>query len=318
MGGTHLGDGDLAELFDVALQGVAELAQALGPEGVIVAPGGGVECRARSGDGGLHVGHGAVGGLPDHLLGGRVDDVESATGTGYELPVDEQLRAGFWLQRHCWSPPSGHVSGLEYEPSVMSASMSSPVSFESTRRRLTTAQAETVNRLTAAAVEVLREVGYDALTVRSVAKRAGVAPATAYTYFSSKGHVVAELFWRRLAEGIADPDPSLPRTERVVTQLRSVALAVEDDTHLARAVTASLLGSDPDVEHLRLRIGVLIRQRLATALGGDPEAPENEALLEALEMLYSGALVRAGMGYETYSAIADRLDAAARLLLENR
>ncbi|CAM3188084.1 TetR family transcriptional regulator [Williamsia sp. D3] len=200
----------------------------------------------------------------------------------------------------------------------MSASMSSPVSFESTRRRLTTAQAETVNRLTAAAVEVLREVGYDALTVRSVAKRAGVAPATAYTYFSSKGHVVAELFWRRLAEGIADPDPSLPRTERVVTQLRSVALAVEDDTHLARAVTASLLGSDPDVEHLRLRIGVLIRQRLATALGGDPEAPENEALLEALEMLYSGALVRAGMGYETYSAIADRLDAAARLLLENR
>ena len=31
-----------------------------------------------------------------------------------------------------------------------------------------------------------------------------------------------------------------------------------------------------------------------------------------------GALVRAGMGYETYSAIADRLDAAARLLLENR
>jgi hypothetical protein len=35
-------------------------------------------------------------------------------------------------------------------------------------------------------------------------------------------------------------------------------------------------------------------------------------------MLYSGALVRAGMGYETYSAIADRLDAAARLLLENR
>jgi AcrR family transcriptional regulator len=194
--------------------------------------------------------------------------------------------------------------------------MSSPVSYESTRRRLTNAQAETVNRLTTAAVEVLREVGYDALTVRSVAKRAGVAPATAYTYFSSKGHVVAELFWRRLAEGTAEPDPAMPRVERVVAQLRAVALAVEDDDHLARAVTASLLGSDPDVEHLRVRIGVLIRQRLARALGGDD--PVDEALLEALEMLYSGALVRAGMGYETYSAIADRLEAAARLLLENR
>lgn len=196
--------------------------------------------------------------------------------------------------------------------------MSSPVSFESTRRRLTTAQADTVNKLTEAAVEVLREVGYDALTVRSVAKRAGVAPATAYTYFSSKGHVVAELFWRRLAEEIVEPDPTLPRAERVAIVLRSVSLAVEDDNQLARAVTASLLGSDPDVEHLRVRIGVLIRQRLSSALVADTGAPADESLLEALEMLYSGALVRAGMGYETYSAIADRLVAAANLLLENR
>lgn len=196
--------------------------------------------------------------------------------------------------------------------------MSSPVSFESTRRRLTTAQAETVGKLTEAAVEVLREVGYDALTVRSVAKRAGVAPATAYTYFSSKGHVVAELFWRRLAEGITEPDPSAPRADRVAVVLRSVSLAVEDDSHLARAVTASLLGSDPDVEHLRLRIGLLIRQRISDALAGDSGEPVDEGELEALEMLYSGALVRAGMGYETYSAIADRLVAAARLLLERR
>lgn len=196
--------------------------------------------------------------------------------------------------------------------------MSSPVSFESTRRRLTTAQADTVNKLTVAAVEVLREVGYDALTVRSVAKRAGVAPATAYTYFSSKGHVVAELFWRRLAEGVAEPDPTMPREERVAIVLRSVSLAVEDDNQLARAATASLLGSDPDVEHLRLRIGMLIRQRLSTALVADTGASADEGLLEALEMLYSGALVRAGMGYETYSAIADRLVAAANLLLENR
>ena len=36
------------------------------------------------------------------------------------------------------------------------------------------------------------------LTVRNVARRAGVAPATAYTYFASKDHLVAEVFWRRL------------------------------------------------------------------------------------------------------------------------
>ena len=91
--------------------------------------------------------------------------------------------------------------------------MSSPVSQESTRRRLTAQQAETVARLTDAAVDVLNADGFDGLTVRVVAKRAGVAPATAYTYFSSKSHLVAEVFWRRLAEGVPEADASLSRED---------------------------------------------------------------------------------------------------------
>ncbi|MCL2534842.1 MAG: TetR/AcrR family transcriptional regulator, partial [Nocardiaceae bacterium] len=51
--------------------------------------------------------------------------------------------------------------------------------YESTRRRLTSKQAETVSRLTQCAVEVLREKGFAGLTVRLVAAQAGVAPATA-------------------------------------------------------------------------------------------------------------------------------------------
>ena len=73
------------------------------------------------------------------------------------------------------------------------------LSTEPTRRRLTERQAHTVERLTVAAVDEVRVVGYDGLTVRNVARRAGVAPATAYTYFASKDHLVAEVFWRRLA-----------------------------------------------------------------------------------------------------------------------
>ena len=46
-----------------------------------------------------------------------------------------------------------------------------------------------VHRLVDAAVEELHRTGYEGLSVRNVAKRAGVAPATAYTYFSSKDHL---------------------------------------------------------------------------------------------------------------------------------
>ncbi|ETT26010.1 regulatory protein TetR [Rhodococcus rhodochrous ATCC 21198] len=194
----------------------------------------------------------------------------------------------------------------------MSRHVSRNVNLESTRRRLTEKQADTVDRLTRAAVEVLREEGFAGLTVRNVAARAGVAPATAYTYFSSKEHLVAEVFWRRLA---ASPEPeaaTTDRVDRVVAVLRNVALMMADEPELAGAVTSALLGRDPDVEHLRARIGLDIRDRLATALGPDADPDE----IEALEMLYAGALVRAGMGYETYEKIADRLETSAKLLLE--
>ncbi|MFW0783912.1 helix-turn-helix domain-containing protein [Gordonia sp. CPCC 206044] len=198
----------------------------------------------------------------------------------------------------------------------MSSPASRPISQESTRRRLTQQQAETVSRLTDAAVEVLNEEGFDGLTVRTVAKRAGVAPATAYTYFSSKSHLVAEVFWRRLSAGVGEPDPALPAQERVAEILRSVSMVVAGQGQLGGAVTMALLGTDPDVEHLRLRIGGFIRRRLADALEVDPENPG--PLVDALEMIYAGGLVHAGMGHMSYEQTSERLVAAAHLLMENR
>ena len=69
---------------------------------------------------------------------------------------------------------------------------------ESTRRYLSPRQAELVDRVVEAAENEVREQGYEGLTVRGAARRAGVAPATAYTYFASKDHVLAEILWRRL------------------------------------------------------------------------------------------------------------------------
>ena len=81
--------------------------------------------------------------------------------------------------------------------------------LEATRRHLTQRQAELVQRLCAATVEEGAGSGYEGLTVRAVARRAGVAPATAYTYFSSKDHLLAEVLWRRFQDlALVAPDPS--------------------------------------------------------------------------------------------------------------
>ena len=62
--------------------------------------------------------------------------------------------------------------------------------MEAPRRHLTERQAGLVQRLVEAAAEEVEDHGYGPITVRSIAKRAGVATATAYTYFSSKDHLL--------------------------------------------------------------------------------------------------------------------------------
>ncbi|PTR30292.1 TetR family transcriptional regulator [Rhodococcus sp. OK519] len=201
--------------------------------------------------------------------------------------------------------PAGHKSD------VMSGHVSS-MSFESTRRRLTPKQADTVDRLCESAVQVLREGDFAGLTVRAVASKAGVGPATAYTYFSSKEHLVAEVFWRRLSQSPRPESDGLDRTGRVVAVLRGIALLLADEPGLSSAVTNALLGSDPDVEHLRVRIGIEIRGRLEEALG-QPADPE---VLETLDLLYAGALLRAGIGYGSYQDLAGQLERSATMILE--
>ena len=188
--------------------------------------------------------------------------------------------------------------------------MSDPV-LESTRRRLTAKQADTVDRLGRAAVDILTKEGFTGLTVRRVAAEAGVGAATAYTYFSSKEHLVAEVFWRRLAASPPAAHDSDDPATRVCEVLRHIAMLVADEPEFAGAVANALLGKEPDVEVLRQRIGRDIRDRLAAALGPDTD-PD---VIDSLEMLYSGALVRAGMGYASYTEIARRLEKSARLIL---
>ena len=186
-----------------------------------------------------------------------------------------------------------------------------PSPVESTRRHLSHRQARTVQKLVDASVLELRETGYDGLTVRNVAKRAGVAPATAYNYFASREHLVTEVFWRRLE---LRPEPRIDRRRsavaRVSATMADLSLLVADEPELAAACTVAMLANDPDVRLLRARIGLEMHRRLQAALGeADP------AVLSTLELAISGALVQAGMGHLSYEQLPERLSAVVRLVV---
>ena len=183
---------------------------------------------------------------------------------------------------------------------------------EPLRRDLGGRQADRVDALVDATIAELRTHGYDGLTVRNVARRAQVAAATAYTYFGSKDHLVAEVFWRRLA---ALPMPTIDGRRstraRVSTVLRELALLIAEEPELAAASTTAILAADPDVQRLRDQIGAAFNDRLIAALGDDGEA----AVVRALNLALAGALLQAGMGYFSYTQLADRMDEVAGVLL---
>jgi AcrR family transcriptional regulator len=186
-------------------------------------------------------------------------------------------------------------------------------SFEATRRRLTARQAEVVSELVRATELEIEAVGYPGLTVRNVARRAGVAPATAYNYFSSKDHLLAEVLWRRMqALPSADRVADLPMHERLTETVRAMVLfTTTDSAALVDACSLALLSASPDVKHLRDRIGAQIHRRLAAALGPGVDP----MVVRVLETSFSGALLTAGMGHMSYLDIPGFLADAAALMV---
>ncbi|MGJ6122045.1 TetR/AcrR family transcriptional regulator [Mycolicibacterium sp. Y3] len=173
-------------------------------------------------------------------------------------------------------------------------------------------QEETFRKVLTAGMEMLRESSYSDLTVRAVAARAKVAPATAYTYFSSKNHLIAEVYLDLVKQVPYFTDVNDSLTSRVQQALRSLALVVADEPEVAAACTAALLtGGDPTVRKVRDRIGSEIHRRIRSAVGPDADP----RVVSALEMTYFGALVNAGSGAFTYHQIADRLSYVVGLLL---
>jgi AcrR family transcriptional regulator len=173
-------------------------------------------------------------------------------------------------------------------------------------------QEETFRKVLAAGVEMLRESSYADLTVRAVAARAKVAPATAYTYFSSKNHLIAEVYLDLMRQVPYFTDVNDGTATRVEKALRAMTMMIADEPEVAAACTTALLsGNDAAVTTVRDQIGSEIHRRIRSAMGPDADP----RTVSALEMTYFGALVHAGSGYVSYRDIADRLTYVVGLIL---
>lgn len=190
--------------------------------------------------------------------------------------------------------------------------MSSQVS-SAPRRSLNARQAQTVERLFAEARTLLDEIGHEQLTIRLVAARAGVSPATAYTYVASKDHLFAELFWRLVQTDDGPVLTGASPTARLQQVMSHLVDLIAGAPALVAAVNKSLLGSDPEVERLRRDIGLLWMGRFEEAIG--PDAPVDGAVLMTLALVVSGAMLQSGMGIWTYPQLREHLESAVDVIM---
>jgi TetR/AcrR family transcriptional regulator, cholesterol catabolism regulator len=184
-----------------------------------------------------------------------------------------------------------------------------PAADDRTARRSDRRPAQTIRKVLDAGLEELRESSYANLTMRAVATRAGVSPASAYTYFPSKSALVAAVYLRFLRDLPLHTDVNDTTQARVSATLRDMALVVTDEPELTTACGAALMADDPAVRPLREQIGEEVSRRISAALG--PGWPR--AVRSALQMTFAGALMTAR--FVRYDEIAGRLDEAVNLIL---
>jgi AcrR family transcriptional regulator len=176
-------------------------------------------------------------------------------------------------------------------------------------RPLSPTQAATRQKLLVAARQVAADEGYDGVTVRKVAKAAGVSAPTAYQYFTSKDHLLVDV----LVDLVGDTTGSLTQrpvqgspADRAAATLRRAVSQVTAAPDLYVALTRAYLTGGPDVAHARDAMEGSTRRWVELALDGDPE------LQEVLESLLFAHMVGLVTGRRDPATLADDLERAVR------
>ncbi|GAA4610394.1 hypothetical protein GCM10023195_42620 [Actinoallomurus liliacearum] len=172
-------------------------------------------------------------------------------------------------------------------------------------------------RIVQAAAALASRGGVEAMQMRTVAERAGVALGTLYRYFPSKMDLVVAVVSEEMdtLEGSLErrPPRSATAAGRAVEVLMRATRGLMREPELADALIRSLLLSDVKTDFGNRMTGLLAR-----ATGTDPgEGEETRALLRSLGSVWVMEMIEMLRGHTTNEEIQARLEiAAARLLAD--
>lgn len=170
-----------------------------------------------------------------------------------------------------------------------------------------------------AAAALASRGGVEAMQMRTVAERAGVALGTLYRYFPSKMDLVVAVVSEELdlLEGSIDKRP--PRGDeparRAVEVLMRATRGLMREPELAEALIRSLLLSDVKTDFGDRMSGLLLR----ASVGPETEIPvddQRRVLVRALASVWTMEMIEMLRGHATAEEIQARLETVAARLLD--
>ncbi|WP_016906694.1 TetR family transcriptional regulator [Streptomyces xiaopingdaonensis] len=187
--------------------------------------------------------------------------------------------------------------------------------------RLTPRQAARRSSILAATAELARSGGFDAVQMRTVAERSGVALGTVYRYFPSKIHLLVAVLGEQLEamhrKLLRHPPDAEDAGERVAQTLTRAFRSLRREPQLADAMVRALTFADRSAGH-----EVAAASRLTTAvildamrLPGEP-APEQLSAVRVIEHTWLSLVITWLSGRASLDQVATDLATACRLVGE--
>jgi len=181
------------------------------------------------------------------------------------------------------------------------------------------AQRERRQRILDATLALASRGGYEAVQMRAVADRAGVALGTLYRYFPSKIHLLVSGLAREFERNQEKLDrisiPGDTPYERMLFVLGRITRAMQREPMLTEAMTRAFMFADPSAAAKVNTVARLMERMLTGAMHeGEPTADEI-AIARVIGDVWLSSLVAWVTRRASANDVSNQLELAARLLL---
>ena len=181
------------------------------------------------------------------------------------------------------------------------------------------AQRERRQRILDATLALAAKGGYDAVQMRAVADRAGVALGTLYRYFPSKIHLLVSGLAREVERNQEKlgrmPVPGDTPSDRMLYVLGRITQTMQREPMLTEAMTRAFMFADPSAAAEVNTVARLMERMLTRAMHeGEPTADEI-AIARVIGDVWLSALVAWVTRRASADDVSNQLELATRLLL---